>query len=311
MKVRKESTVSKEPVLRKVAKKKRKISTPKAGGSLEKAMKNVQQIFKEKNTEVKAKKKSGLIEPKPKSKTISKSRETNAKKSDLIESKSKSKTTSKSRETKAKKSDLIESKSKFKLISKSIEVKAKKKSGLTEPKSKSTSKSPSKPLRKLREKKSTDKGIVYIGHIPHGFYEEQMKDYFEQFGKVTRIRVARSKRTGKSRGYGYVEFMHKEVAKIAAETMNNYLMCGRLLKATYIPPEKQHFGFFSGVNWSMENYPRLKNRQKVTLQRNSIQSAEDHQNYVKSSLSKLSVLESKLQERGISIKFQPVDVPQS
>lgn len=79
--------------------------------------------------------------------------------------------------------------------------------------------------------------------------------------------------------------------------------------ATYIPPEKQHRGFFCGTNWSEEKYPKLKNRQKVTSQRNNIQSEEDYKNYVKSSLSKLSTLESKLKSKGISIKFQPVDVP--
>lgn len=36
--------------------------------------------------------------------------------------------------------------------------------------------------------------------------------------------------TGRSCGYGYVEFFRPEVAKIAAETMNNYLMNGRLVK---------------------------------------------------------------------------------
>lgn len=114
-------------------------------------------------------------------------------------------------------------------------------------------------------------------------------------------------------------------------------MCGRLLKgiavskvilillinspsliykcicflATYIPPEKQHSGFFSGVNWSKDKYPRLKNRKIVTLSRNSSQSAEDHERYVQRSLSKLSTLENKLQDKGISIKFQPVDVPET
>lgn len=47
---------------------------------------------------------------------------------------------------------------------------------------------------KQHKVKKRCKGIVYIGHIPHGFYEEQMKNYFKQFGKVTRVRVARSKR---------------------------------------------------------------------------------------------------------------------
>lgn len=35
---------------------------------------------------------------------------------------------------------------------------------------------------------------------------------------------------GSSEGYAYVEFAHIEVAKIAAETMNNYLMYEECLK---------------------------------------------------------------------------------
>ena len=35
-------------------------------------------------------------------------------------------------------------------------------------------------------------GAIYVGHIPHGFYEEQMKKYFSQFGTVTGVHMARS-----------------------------------------------------------------------------------------------------------------------
>lgn len=35
---------------------------------------------------------------------------------------------------------------------------------------------------------------MYIGHIPYGFFEDEMKEYFEQFGTVTKVRVARSKK---------------------------------------------------------------------------------------------------------------------
>lgn len=38
-------------------------------------------------------------------------------------------------------------------------------------------------------------GIVYIGHIPHGFYEEAMNGFFSQFGDVVRVRVSRSKKS--------------------------------------------------------------------------------------------------------------------
>ena len=36
--------------------------------------------------------------------------------------------------------------------------------------------------------------------------------------------------TGNSRGYAYIQFTHDEVAKIVAETMNNYLMFEKLIK---------------------------------------------------------------------------------
>lgn len=39
--------------------------------------------------------------------------------------------------------------------------------------------------------------------------------------------------TGGSKGYAFVEFDCDEVAKIVAETMNNYLMGERLIKCEY------------------------------------------------------------------------------
>ncbi|XP_001600029.1 MKI67 FHA domain-interacting nucleolar phosphoprotein-like [Nasonia vitripennis] len=153
------------------------------------------------------------------------------------------------------------------------------------------------------------RGLVYIGHIPYGFFEDEMKEYFEQFGKVTRVRVARSKKTGKSRGYGYIEFQLPEVAKIAAETMNNYLMCGRLLKATYIPPEKQHFGFFAGKPWTSKIYPKINNRIKELKKNENSISQTQYKKNVKKSLKQLSALEQKLKSSGVNIKFKPKDVP--
>ena len=39
-----------------------------------------------------------------------------------------------------------------------------------------------------------ERGVVYLSHIPHGFYEPQMISFFEQFGKVTRCKLWRSKK---------------------------------------------------------------------------------------------------------------------
>ncbi|CAN9498069.1 unnamed protein product [Ophioblennius macclurei] len=89
-------------------------------------------------------------------------------------------------------------------------------------------------------------GVVYVGHLPLGLFEPQLNDYFGQFGKVRRLRLSRSKKTGGSKGYAFVEFDCDEVAKIVAETMNNYLMGERLIKCHVVEPEKVHDKLFVG-----------------------------------------------------------------
>ncbi|KAH9368199.1 hypothetical protein HPB48_010620 [Haemaphysalis longicornis] len=74
------------------------------------------------------------------------------------------------------------------------------------------------------------RGVVYVKHIPHGFYEEQMKKYFSQFGRVTNLRLSRSAKTGGSRGYAFIEFESEDVAKIVADTMDGYLFFNKILK---------------------------------------------------------------------------------
>ncbi|XP_047342561.1 MKI67 FHA domain-interacting nucleolar phosphoprotein-like [Impatiens glandulifera] len=90
--------------------------------------------------------------------------------------------------------------------------------------------------------------VLYIGHIPHGFYENEMEGFFKQFGTVKKLRIARNKKTGKSKHFGFIQFESPEVAKIVAECMHNYLMCEHMLKVHLIEPENVHPKLWSGVN---------------------------------------------------------------
>ncbi|KAH8311497.1 hypothetical protein KR044_006644 [Drosophila immigrans] len=103
------------------------------------------------------------------------------------------------------------------------------------------------PKAKKEEKQRPERGVVLVKHLPHGFFEQQLRAYFRQFGNVTRLRLARSERTGGSKGFAFVEFEYPEVAKVAADTMDNYLMFQKVVKATYIPPEKQSFNYFKNT----------------------------------------------------------------
>lgn len=90
------------------------------------------------------------------------------------------------------------------------------------------------------------RGVVYVGRIPHGFHERELKTYFSQFGAIINLRLSRNKKTGASKHFGYIEFESLDVAKVAAETMNNYLLEGHLLKVNI--QESIHDELFKGAN---------------------------------------------------------------
>lgn len=96
--------------------------------------------------------------------------------------------------------------------------------------------------------KKNKKGVVYVGRIPHGFYENEMKAYFSQFGEITRLRLSRNKKTGKSKHYAFIEFESLEVAEIVAETMNNYLIENRLLVVEVLNDKDINEHLFKGAN---------------------------------------------------------------
>lgn len=73
------------------------------------------------------------------------------------------------------------------------------------------------------------RGVLYIGHLPKGFNESELKQFFSQFGEVTKLRVSRSVKTARSRGYAFLEFAERKTASIAAKAMNNYMIFGRTL----------------------------------------------------------------------------------
>lgn len=101
-------------------------------------------------------------------------------------------------------------------------------------------------------------GVVYIGRIPHGFYEHEMRQYFSQFGPINRLRLSRNKRTGASKHFAFVEFAEKSTAEIVAKTMDNYLLFGHILRCKVVPPERVHKDLWKGANRRFKKVPYSK-----------------------------------------------------
>ncbi|KAK2803973.1 hypothetical protein FQN50_006779 [Emmonsiellopsis sp. PD_5] len=114
--------------------------------------------------------------------------------------------------------------------------------------------------RKLRKMKKTgteveEPGTVYVGRIPHGFYEHEMRAYFSQFGPITRLRLSRNRTTGHSKHFAFIEFDSASVAQVVADSMNNYLMFGHILKCRVVPNEAIHADLWKGANKRFKKTP--------------------------------------------------------
>lgn len=128
--------------------------------------------------------------------------------------------------------------------------------------------SKSKPLLATKDL-GVQRGVLYVGRLPKSVDESGLKRYFKQFGDVLRARVSRNKVTGASRHYAFVEFKDKEVAKVAAETMDNYLLLGHLLKVSVIENPKENLFpakmnlSFREVDWRSKKYDEFHERKTL------------------------------------------------
>lgn len=113
----------------------------------------------------------------------------------------------------------------------------------------------SKDVQKSIKASKGEPGVVYIGRIPHGFYEYEMKQYLSQFGPISRLRLSRNKKTGASKHFAFVEFNEASTAEIVSKTMDNYLLFGHILKCKILSKEQVHDDLFKGANRRFKKVP--------------------------------------------------------
>lgn len=161
-------------------------------------------------------------------------------------------------------------------------------------------------LEKLKKSKKNNKnastpGTLYIGRLPKGFFEDQMKSYFTQFGDVTRLRVSRNKKTGASKHYAFVEFADKDVANIVQETMNNYLIDGALLQVRTVPKDKIHPEMWIGAN---RKYRPIPGARLERLKRDEVKTEEQQKVTIQRTLNRQGKRKAKLADAGFEYDFQ-------
>lgn len=71
---------------------------------------------------------------------------------------------------------------------------------------------------------------LYVGNLPFTASEEELRELFEQHGSTASVRVITDRETGRSRGFGFVEFDDDGNAEKALAALDGHDMGGRPLR---------------------------------------------------------------------------------
>lgn len=70
---------------------------------------------------------------------------------------------------------------------------------------------------------------VFVGGLPFDMDDQEFKEIFEEYGTVSSAQIINDRETGKSRGFGFVEYLEKASAENAIAKLNGGELEGRKL----------------------------------------------------------------------------------
>lgn len=80
---------------------------------------------------------------------------------------------------------------------------------------------------------------IFVGSLPFNVEEADLREYFEEYGEVTSVKIITDKFTGKSKGFGFVEMPSDEAAQKAIDELNGGTIDGRKIVVNKSEPKPQ------------------------------------------------------------------------
>jgi RNA recognition motif-containing protein len=79
---------------------------------------------------------------------------------------------------------------------------------------------------------------VFVGGLPFSTTDDELREAFEAHGKVASANVVRDRESGRSKGFGFVEFENEEEGKAAEKALNGSEMGGRTISVAEARPKE-------------------------------------------------------------------------
>jgi len=80
-----------------------------------------------------------------------------------------------------------------------------------------------------QEENNTSQNKVYVGNLPFSWGASEVKKMFSRAGEVCSVKVSVDRFSGRSQGYGFVEYASRKEAQYAIDQFNGVVVYDRKL----------------------------------------------------------------------------------
>jgi len=93
---------------------------------------------------------------------------------------------------------------------------------------------------------------IYVSNLGFSVQDEDLREYFAEYGEVTSAKVITDKFTNRSRGFGFVEMPDDAAAQKAIKELNGAVVEGRSISVNVARPREERSNnkrSFSNNRW--------------------------------------------------------------
>ena len=80
---------------------------------------------------------------------------------------------------------------------------------------------------------------IYVSNLSFNVKDEDLQEYFAEYGEVTSAKVIQDKFTNKSRGFAFVEMPDDAAAQKAIQELDGATVDGRAIKVNVARPKEK------------------------------------------------------------------------
>src|SRR5688572_4133505 len=80
---------------------------------------------------------------------------------------------------------------------------------------------------------------IYVSNLSFAVQDEDLREFFTEYGEVSSAKVIMDKYTNRSKGFGFVEMPDEAAAQKAIEELDGGMVDGRAIKVMVAKPKEE------------------------------------------------------------------------